>query len=107
MEHRGKINPTKSDLSARIFIVGYPPVELKGKCMLCLIFKPRYKLSKKYFFNKGHKRLLCPFFKSRYKLSKKRFFNKGHKCLLCPFSNPYTSDFERKGIIGKYALLSN
>ena len=46
MEHRGKINPTKSDLSARIFIVGYPPVELKGKCMLCLFFKPRYKLSK-------------------------------------------------------------
>ena len=31
VEHERHINPTKADLSARIFIVGYPPVELKGK----------------------------------------------------------------------------
>ena len=31
VEHVRHINPTKEDLSARIFIVGYPPVELKGK----------------------------------------------------------------------------
>ena len=40
VEHVRHINPTKADLSERIFIVGYPPAELKGKrkkkfCRVC------------------------------------------------------------------------
>ena len=30
VEHVRHINPTRADLFARIFIVGYPPVKLKG-----------------------------------------------------------------------------
>ena len=90
MEHSGKINPTKSDLSARIFIVGYPPVELKGKCMLCLFSNPDTNYQKNIFSIKGISACYALFSNPDTNYQKNIFSIKGISACYALFLNPYT-----------------